>query len=388
MTDRAELDRRFPSLAAIERAASRRMPLFALDYLRGGIGAELGLARNRADLDRAVFAPRHLTPDRGKVDTTTEIFGQRFAAPFGVAPMGLTGLMWPRALPQMAAAAALHGVPLGVSSSATESLEDLRAVAGKTVWFQLYGCRDPEVERDLMDRARGEGADVLLVTIDILGTTRRERELIHGVSIPPRFGPKTVWQAILRPAWSAAILRHGMPRFRMLDKYIPAGAGLGDVARTLGALREFRYTPHRLAELRKTWPGKLVVKGVLHPDDARACLEAGADGIVVSNHGGRQNDAAPSAAAALPAIRAAVGPDFPLIADGGVRSGLDVIRFLALGADFVLVGRPMLYGAASGAGAEHVMHILKQEIEQTTAQLGCVRPIEARDRLWRDGGPR
>lgn len=382
--DRGSLDRKFPSLREIEERAIARIPRFAREYLQGGIADEVALQRNRQDLDRLLFLPRHLTPYSGAVDTTTTIFGQTYAAPFGVAPVGLTGLIWPGALREMASAAMAHTIPLGVSSSATESLEDLTEADGQSVWFQLYGCREEAVEHDMMERALAKGCDVLLVTVDILGSTRRKRELQHGISVPPRLGMKTVIQAALHPAWSIQTLRYGIPSFRMLEKYMPKNASLADAATTLGALRDFRFTPERLEKLRKFWPGKMVVKGILHPEDARISREIGADGVLVSNHGGRQMDAVPTVGSTLPAIREAVGRDFPLIADSGARSGTDILRLIAQGADFVLLGRPFLHGVASGAGAEHVMHVLKEEISQALAQIGCITPIGARERIIHD----
>lgn len=381
MAINANLDRKFPSIAEMEQVARRRMPTFGWDYLQGGIGREAALTRNRAALDRIRFSPRHLTSDTDVPDLSTRLFGQTYAAPFGVAPVGLTGLMWPDALSLIAQASVSHNLPYGVSSSATEPIEGLEG--GEHLWFQLYGCKDVAVEQDLMERAWDAGARTLIVTVDILGATRRARDIRNGLTVPPAIGIKSVCQALMRPSWSVQTLRRGVPRFRMLERYMPDARKLGDVAAALDKIRDFRMTPARLEKLRQQWQGHFIVKGILDPQDAKICMDLGADAIVVSNHGGRQLDAAPSVPDALRRIRSVIGSDIPMIADSGVRSGLDIARMLACGADFVLLGRALYYAvaAAEASGVDHALKVLKLELMETLRQVGCTDCSQLRDRL-------
>jgi len=365
-------DQRFPSVAAMERAARRRIPRFAHDYMAGGIGREDGLKRNRLELDRVRLVPRYLAevppPELG-----TTILGQKAAAPFGAAPVGLTGLMWPDAPKHIARAAAAANLPVGLSTYATASIEEVGAIAGRLMWFQLYPLRDESIEQDLLARFAAVGGEVLVVTVDIPGPTRRERDIANGLSVPPRRDWRTYLQAALRPEWSLAMLRAGVPEFRNVTRYVPPGADATTTLDFIGGIMAAHVSPDRLRRYRDLWKGKLVVKGVLDVRDARVALDCGADGIVVSNHGGRQLDAAPTAPEVLPAIRRAVGTQVAVLADGGARSGLDIARLLAKGAEFVLLGRAMAFSvAAMGApGPAHALHVLKEELRGTLVQLGC-----------------
>ena len=364
-------DQRFPSIASMEAAARRRTPRFAYDYMAGGIGAEEGLARNISDFAHVKFMPRFLA-EPGTVDLTTTILGQEVSAPFAPGPVGLTGLMWPDAPLHIARAAKAHGLPSGLSSVATNSMEEISAVLGDRLWFQLYPMRDDKIEEDILARYKAAGGEVLLVTVDIPGPTRRARDIRNGLSVPPRRHWKTYLQGAMRPRWAIETLKTGMPQFKTLTPYMDTAGG-ETTASFLGRVLGGHNPPERLKRFRDLWPGKMVIKGLLSVDDARTAQEIGADGIIVSNHGARQLDAAPTAIDVLPDIRQAVGGSMAVLVDGGVRTGLDIARYLALGADFVLMGRPLAFSvAAMGAkGPEHALEILKQELSTTMLQIGC-----------------
>ena len=372
------LDRRLPSIPAMERAAARRVPRFAFEYLQGGIGAEACLAANRTALDRIELVPRYIPEAPLEPDLSTPLFGDSLAAPFAPGPVGLSGLMWPRAAEHIAAAAVRHALPVGLSTLATSSIEEIAAIAGERLWFQLYCPNVVEIENDLIDLAEAAGCKGLIVTVDIPTVTRREREIANGLSVPPHFDLTTVLQIATRPRWALQMLRAGVPRFRTVERYVPHGASRAEAAQFLAQVIEGHVTAKKLERIRARWSGRLVVKGILTADDARLCRALGADALVVSNHGGRQLDAAPTAPAVLPVIREAVGPDLPLVVDGGVRSGLDVARLIACGADFVLLARAFVYAvaAAGAAGVDHAMLILKEELRHTMAQTGCARLSE------------
>ena len=368
-----QLDRRFPSIASMERATKRRIPKFAFDYLQGGIGAEACLTGNRRALDNVRLAPRYLPTEPIQPVLETNLFDREFPMPFAASPIGLSGLMWPRAAEHIARAATRHGLPLGLSSFATSSIEEIGAIAGDLLWFQLYCTEKSEIENDLIDRAESAGCEVLMVTVDIPTVTRREKDIANGLSVPPKFDLVTLSQVALRPTWAFATLRAGIPRFKTLLPYIPGGSTLDASAIFLRDMVEGHVTVQKLERIRDRWRGRLIVKGILTAEEALLCQDLGADAIVISNHGGRQLDAAPPIPHVLPEIRAAVGPDFPLIADGGVRSGLDVARLIACGANFVLAGRAFVYAvaAAGETGVDHAIFLLREELKQTLSQIGC-----------------
>lgn len=383
----SDIERRFPGIAAMEAAARGRAPRFAYDYMAGGIGRGVCLARNREALDGVTLAPRYID-GAAAPDMAATLLGQTYDAPFGVAPIGLGGLIWPRAAEHLAAAAAAHNIPFALSAFATTSIETIGAIMGGPIagaqgWFQLYTPNDRAVEAELLERAAAAGFATLVVTVDIPTATPREHDTRNGLSVPPRFDALTALQVAARPAWALATLAAGIPRFETLLPYVPKGMGLDDASRFLVDLVEGPMTRETLTRIRGRWSGKLIVKGVLDPADAVVCRDIGADAIVVSNHGGRQSDAAPSALEVMAEIRAAVGGNMAVIADGGVKSGMDIARMVASGADFVLLGRAfMIAMAALGEpGADYAMTLLKGEFGRAMSQVGCGSVARLREHL-------
>ena len=371
------IDKQYPSISYMEAAAKRRIPGFARDYLVNGLGGGISVRKNRDALDGVELMPRYMT-EADQPNLRCRLFGQDYSAPFGVAPMGLSGLVWPNSEPILARAAKAHNIPYTLSTVATVSLEKIREIAGDHAWFQLYTPKEPEVRADILRRCETAGYDTVMVTVDVPYKTRREHDIRNGLSVPPRFDLRTLWQMTTHPEWALRMLFRGIPQFVNLTPYSAGSSNnVKDSIEKSTKYIEERMGQHITAslftELRKLWPRTLLVKGVLDPAEAKAYVDLGADGVIVSNHGGRQLDAAPSAVDVLPQIRAAVGPDVPLLVDGGVRSGLDIARMLALGADFVLIGRPFLYAVAAlhEKGGDHVMDILKAELQATMGQLGC-----------------
>jgi L-lactate dehydrogenase (cytochrome) len=377
------LDRRFPDAAAMEAAAVARIPGFVRGYLQGGIGGEACLARNRAALDAVRLVPRYLVED-AEPDLSVTVAEATWDAPFGVAPLGLGGLIWPGAEAAIARAAGAAGIGHVLSTYATTAMERIAPLAGPGAAFQLYPPADPAMEADLIERAGASGYRVLMVTVDIPGPTRRRRDILSGLVVPPRFGARTLMEIMACPRWAFGMARGGVPAFETLAPYFPKGGAAG-AAEFLGRMMQGHIGPARLSRIRAAWPGRLIVKGVLGADDAAEALALGADGVVVSNHGGRQLDAAPAAPEVLPGIRARLGDGALILADGGVRSGLDIARMIALGADAVLVGRPFLHAAAAGPrGPAHLAAVLCAELRATMIQLGVGRLADLRGVLWRD----
>jgi L-lactate dehydrogenase (cytochrome) len=365
-------DRRFPSIALMATAAERRIPRFAWDYMAGGIGRVAVLAENCARLDRVKLRPRYLVADAETPGLSHALLGHDYPLPFAVAPLGLSGLVWPAAALHLARAAKHEGIPFTLSNVATSSIEQVGAIGGH-IWYQHYAFADNEINADLLRRAQAAGFETLVVTVDIPTATRRERDIHNGLSVPPAFDLRTLGDILQRPAWALAMLREGVPEFASITPYLPEGLSLAQLGIRISEMIEGHVSCEKLQWYRAQWPGKLIVKGLLDADDAAACVDIGADAIVVSNHGGRQLDAAQTAIDALPAIRGRVGADFPLLADGGIRNGLDIARYLAQGADFVLLGRAFMFalGALGARGPAHAMSVLRDELRSTMGQLGC-----------------
>jgi len=353
------------------RAARRALPRFVFDYVDGGADDGACLRRNRADLDSVTLTPRVLR-DTTAIDTSVEVFGQRWQAPFGVAPMGLNGLVRPRGDAMLAAAAASAGLPFVLSTASNMRLEDVRAVAPDGAqWMQLY-VMHREMARRIVERAQRAGYGALVLTVDVPVTGNRELDIRNGFRMPFKATPRLAWDLLTHPRWAIRAALSGIPDFANIA-IDGQDAGSAEMqAALLARAMDRSLVWDTLAWLRDLWKGPLVLKGLLHPEDARLALRHGIDGVIVSNHGGRQLDASPSAISALARIVDAVQGRIPVFMDSGVRRGEHIAKALALGATAVFVGRPLLYGlsvdAAEGAGA--VIDTLRGELARSMTLLG------------------
>ena len=356
--------------------ARRRLPRFLFDYIDGGAYDEVTLRRNVADLEAIALRQRVLR-DVSQLDLGTELFGQRLSMPLALAPVGLAGMYARRGEVQAARAAKAAGVAMCLSTVAVCSLEEVAQAVPGVVWFQLYMVRDRAFMRDMLARAAYHCA-VLLFTVDLPVAGARYRDARSGLSDPDarrgRF--KRMAQIARCPGWAWDVGVCGRPHtLGNLANMVSGQSLMTDFFAWTRENFDATVTWKDIAWIREHWQGPIVIKGVLDPDDARAALECGADGIVVSNHGGRQLDGTPSSATALPAIVEAVGDRLTVLADGGVRSGLDVLRMLALGARGVLIGRAWAYAlsARGHAGVAHVLRLLEEEMRVAMALTGCTR---------------
>ncbi|WP_454668026.1 alpha-hydroxy acid oxidase [Achromobacter aegrifaciens] len=381
---------RMLSLDDFEAAAKRRLPRPIFGYVAGAAEDNQSLRGNRSAFAQYSFSPRVLV-DVSRRTQQTEIFGRRYASPFGIAPMGISALSAYRGDIVLARAAREQGIPAILSGTSLIPMEDvIRAAPG--TWFQAYLPGDPQRIDALVERARRAGFETLVLTVDIPVSANRENNVRTGFSTPLKPSLRLAWDGLTRPRWLAGtfmrtLLSHGMPHFE--NSFATRGAPIVSAS----VLRDFSARDHlsweHVARIRRQWPGTLIIKGILHPRDAALARQHGADGIIVSNHGGRQLDGAVSPLRALPGVVAAAG-GMTVMMDSGVRRGSDVLKALALGASFIFLGRPFNYAAAVGgeAGVSHAIGLLRAEVDRNMAMLGInhVREMQA-DLLVRETMP-
>ena len=370
------------SVSHAQELARRQWPRLIFDFIDGAAGEGLGLARAMRSIQELSLQPRSLVDVQHR-DLTTNLLGRDYAVPFGIAPMGMCNLAWPGADVHLSSLARDEDLPLGISTAASTPMERMMEIAGERCWFQLYPGSNQELQADLLDRAEQSGCDVLLLTVDVPQLAPRPREKRSGFKVPFRLTPRLFTDFALHPYWSLATLFHGVPYTANIDRN-RFGAFQRDEGRD-------RATWETLDELRRRWKGKLVIKGITSDSAALKARDAGADAVYVSGHGGRQLESLPPPIYQLAAIRDAVGEDFPLIYDTGIRGGEDIVTALAVGASFVCLGRPFLYGLGCGGrrGLRAIFHILTEEVSSTMAQLGICHVSElSRDvlSLWQPPG--
>jgi L-lactate dehydrogenase (cytochrome) len=353
----------------LRRSAARVLPRVVFDFVDGGAGREVTLRRNCADFEAIELRPRVLS-DVGRVDLSREILGERSATPMIGAPTGGSGLVHHSGEPALARALARAGGIYTQSVMSSYSIEDVAAASAGARWLQVYLARDRGFTRDLLARGRELDFRALVVTVDAPRIGSRERDLRNRFSVPPRITGRGFAEALVRPRWSRSFLRD--PPLAGNIGPVEGGGTPAGIAEFMGALFDPSVTWSDIGWIREEWSGPLLVKGILTPADARRAVEAGADGIVVSNHGGRQLDGAPSTIAALPRIADAVGGEAELILDGGIRRGADILAALALGASACMVGRPLLFGLATAGerGVDRALEILTEELRLAMALMG------------------
>jgi (S)-mandelate dehydrogenase len=374
------LYRRFPTLPLMRKAARRKLPHFAFEYLDGGAGEDSGIARNWGALDAVEVFPRYgVSKDLPAIET--ELFGRRYAGPIGVAPMGSPSLGFPGADRHLAAAAQTAGFPYTLSAVGGMTIEDAGKVAPDVLWFQLprLSLDNHKIGLDMARRAEEAGAHVLVLTMDTPTRTTRPREVQSGITSPFKPDLRMMASIVSSPAWFAAMRKYGVPRLESFRRYAPS-ASLGEMTEFVRKNAVGAFTWDEVAMYRDRWKRPLVVKGIMHPRDAERAIALGCDGIVVSTHGGRQVDLLPAPVDALPAIVAQVKGRATVIMDSGVRSGSDVVRAVALGADAAFVGKAFMWslGALGPDGPLHAMDILIDETKAALGQIGALTVQEAR----------
>ncbi|MDM3872117.1 alpha-hydroxy acid oxidase [Porticoccus sp. W117] len=366
------VDSRFPGTADLKKQAKKRIPRFAFDYIEGGCHEEIGLLRNRQDI-QAVQLRSELLKSFGGSSLEVELFGHTYSAPFGVAPVGLQGLMWPKAPEILAKAAADKNIPFVLSTVSSAKLEDIAEISEGKAWYQLYNPTDPEIRRDLLNRIAAAHYPVLVVTVDVPTFGYRPRDIRNGLAMPPKMSLSNILQMLARPAWLLATAKAGKPEMQTLKPYMPENMPTDQLAKFMNKTVMGRVDIEGLKPIRDFWKGPLVVKGLINEKDVASAVELGADAVVMSNHGARQLDQGESPVPALKKAARLYGDKIKIFMDSGLRSGTNIASALACGADFTFLGRPFVYGvgALGNKGGIHTINMLHTQLTQVMNQLGC-----------------
>ena len=365
MSDNILPSQKIFSIKDARELSRKRLPKLVFDFIDGASGDEKLAEINSRALDQIRLEPKVLR-NVEKRSLKKKVLGYEFDFPFGFAPMGMTNLSWPGADSMLAAESARNNIPTCVSMASTTTLEKMYELSEGHSWMQLYIFQDENFVMELLDRAKNTGYEVAILTVDVPVLSRRTRDDKNGFSYPFKIGPKQFFDFATHPTWSLSTLLSGIPKPM---NYVTSKSGDGIFKR-----KESRGSTDwdTLKRVRDKWKGKLIIKGVMSPDDAKLIKDAGADAIQVSNHGGRQLDSATAAINMLPLIRKSVGSEFPLIFDSGIRSGSDIVRALAFGADYAMIGRPVMYamGADGKKGLRRIVEIIKEEASTTLGLVG------------------
>lgn len=372
-------DVHYPSLYELKTKAQARLPKFVWEYLNSGTGQEHTTRLNRTALDQIKLMPSVLHGEH-TVDLKTVFLGKQYDLPFGIAPIGMSGLIWANAEQTLARHAVSTNIPYTLSTVACQDPESLGPHIGQNGWFQLYPPRDPQIRTDMLNRVRNAGFHTLVLTVDLPVASRRERQTKSGITQPPVLTPRLMAQILCKPSWALSMARQGRPTMPFVASYGNAQKGLPPTEH-IGYLLRTSPDWDYVKWLREHWQGPLIIKGVLDAEPIEQFEKIGVDALWVSNHAGRQFDAAPSSIDQLIAYRSAT--DLPLIVDSGFETGLDILRAYALGANFVMMGAPWHYALAAlgDKGPAHFARILELDLKANLGQIGCANVHDTKSRL-------
>ena len=363
---------KYPSIEDLRNKAKKRIPRFAFEYLDGGCNSEVNLRRNTADIRAVQLKPYYLRNHSGS-SQKTELFGKTYDSPFGIAPIGLQGLMWPKASEILAAAAFKHNIPYLLSTVGTASIETIGEITEGNAWFQLYHPTEDKLRDDLIKRAAAAEYPVLVILSDVPTFGYRPKEIRNGLAIPPKMTLSNIMQICGSPNWAINTLLAGQPEFKTLKPYIPKGMSLRHLGLFMNQTFTGRLNEEKIKPIRDMWKGKLVLKGVASEEDTETAIKLGLDGIIVSNHGGRQLDSGEATINPLANIAKKYKGQIKIMMDSGIRTGPDIACSLASGAEFTFLGRSFMYGvsALGKKGGDHTISILKLQLQQVMEQLCC-----------------
>jgi len=376
------INSKYPSVKDLRKRAKFKMPKFAFDYLDGGCNDDINLNKNRTDIQKIELMPNYLS-DYDKSLMKTELFGHTYDAPFGIAPIGLQGLMWPNSPEILAKAAMEHNIPFILSTVTTSSIETIAEITEGKSWFQLYHPADEKIKNDLLDRAENAGISVLVILADVPTFGFRPRDIKNGLSMPPKINLNNIIEVIKNPEWTLKTLLYGKPAFKTMMPYIPKGLNLQKLGEFMDITFSGRLNEERIASIRSHWKGTLIIKGIVSEQDAEKAIRLGADGLIISNHGGRQLDAGQSSIVPMTNLAKKYKNKIKIMVDSGLQSGPDIARAMASGAEFTFMGRSFMYGvgALGNEGGNHTISLIKKELLQVMEQLGCEKTSDFKNHL-------
>ena len=368
---------KYPSVNDLRTKAKSKIPKFAFEYLDGGCNDDHNLWKNTTDLRNVELVPEYLK-NSVKVSLKTKLFGVEYDAPFGIAPIGLQGLMWPKAPEILAKAAFKNNIPFVLSTVTTSSIEEIGMITEGNAWFQLYYPAKEDVRKDIIDRAANAGFSVLVLLSDVPSFGFRPKDIRNGLAMPPKMSARNFYQILKRPEWAIKTLANGQPEFETLKPYMPKGLNLSQLGKFMDETFDGRLNEEKIKPIRDQWKGKIVLKGVASERDMEKAISLGIDGVIISNHGGRQLDAGQSTINALKSLKDKYQDKTTIMMDSGLRNGPDVARTLAQGASFSFLGRSFMYGigALGKRGAEHTINLIFTELKQVMEQIGCEKTID------------
>ena len=367
----------YHSIQELRDKARSRIPRIALDYLEGGAGNEANVARNLTAFQDVILVPEYLR-DVSRINHGVELFGKHYSAPIGIAPVGLSNLIWPSLDIALAQMAREVNIPYVLSAAGTSSIETMAEIAGDNLWFQLYVSNRDEISFDLIRRSKEAGLNELVITVDIPVPAKRFRDIRNGFTLPFQMTPKTILDIAIHPRWALGTLKAGTPRFENMVEYMEEAEKGQSLAAAMAMQNSSKLDIEYMKRLRDAWPENLIIKGVMSEATAQAAVELGLDGIIVSNHGGRQLDCAPATIEVVKTISDAVGEKITIMLDGGIRTGSDIIKAYCKGAKFTFSGRSFVFGvgALGPEGAKVPLDILTEDVDRTLAQIGCANIAE------------
>ena len=376
------INSQYPSVSDLRKRAKFKMPKFAFDYLDGGCNNDINLNKNRTDIQKIELMPNYLSAFDESI-MKTELFGHTYDAPFGIAPIGLQGLMWPNSPEILAKAAKKHNIPFILSTVTTSSIETIAEITEGKSWFQLYHPADEKIKNDLLDRAENAGISVLVILADVPTFGFRPRDIKNGLSMPPKMNLNNIIEVIKNPEWTLKTLLYGKPTFKTMMPYIPKGLNFQKLGEFMDITFSGRLNEERIASIRSKWKGTLIIKGIVGEQDTEKAIRLGADGLIISNHGGRQLDAGQSSIVSMTDLAKKYKNQIKIMVDSGLQSGPDIARAMASGAEFSFMGRSFMYGvgALGNEWGNHTISLIKKELLQVMEQLCCEKTSDFKNHL-------
>ena len=367
-----QINYKYPSVEDLRSRAKAKIPKFAFEYLDGGCNDDVNLKKNTSRIRDVELKPKYLV-DYTPPNLKTELFGHEYDAPFGISPVGLQGLMWPKSPEILAKAAFNHNIPFVLSTVTTASIESISEITEGRAWFQLYHPAEERVTKDLLKRAEAAHCPVLVILADVPSFGYRPRDIRNGLSMPPKMTVSNILSAMKRPHWALNTLINGQPSFEILKPYMQKNLNLNQLAKFMDATFSGRLNEDKIKRIRDLWKGKLVLKGAESIHDVEKAYQLGLDGVIISNHGGRQVDVGQATIESLNTIVPLYKDKIKVMMDSGIRGGADVARVMASGADFSFMGRTFMYGvsALGKKGGNHTIAMLKTQLTQVMEQMSC-----------------